>query len=86
MMSLWTFFVINVFGSFWGAVFGLALIFYLILIMGSVSQDTCLTYIYVFILIMTIGYGYILFSIIMTILTVFLNMLVLPRMINRASQ
>lgn len=86
MMSLWTLFVVEVFGSFWAAVFGLALLMYIILVLGRTSQDTCLTYAFIFILIMAIGYGQILISIMMTIAVVFLNLLVLPRMINRASQ
>lgn len=86
MMSLWTLFVIEIFGSFWAAVFGLAIIMYIILVLGGTSQDTCLTYSFIFILFMCIGYGQILLSILMTIATVFLNLLVLPRMINRASQ
>ena len=86
MMSLWTLFVVEVFGSFWAAVFGLAIIMYIILVLGGTSQDTCLTYSFIFILIMAIAYGNILISIMMTIATVFLNLLVLPRMINRGSQ
>jgi len=85
-MSLWTFFVVNVFGSFWAAVIALMIIYYIILVMGAVSQDTCLTYCYIFLLFMVIGYGFIPFSILMTVLTLYLNLMVLPRMINRASQ
>ncbi len=85
MMSLWTLFVVEVFGSFWAAVFGLAIIMYIILVLGGTSQETCLTYNYIFILIMAIGYGQILISVLMTIATVFINLLVLPRMINRGS-
>ncbi len=86
MMSLWTLFVIEIFGSFWAATFGLAIIMYIILVLGGTSQDTCLTYSFIFILFMCIGYGQILISIMMTIVTVFMNILILPRMINRASQ
>ena len=86
MMSLWTLFVVEIFGSFWAATFGLAILMYIILVMGGTSQDTCLTYSFVFILFLAIGYGQVLISILMTIATVFLNLLVLPRMINRASQ
>ncbi len=86
MMSLWTLFVIEVFGSFWAAVFGLALIMYIILVLGGTSQDTCLTYCYIFIFIMAIAYGNLFLTIMMAIATLFLNILVLPRMINRGSQ
>ncbi len=86
MMSLWTLFVVEIFGSFWSAIIGLSIIMYIILVLGGTSQDTCLTYNWIFILIMAIGYGQVLITILMTILTVFLNLLILPRMINRASQ
>lgn len=85
-MSLWTLFVVEIFGSFWAAVFGLAIIMYIILVLGGTSQDTCLTYIYVFIQIMAIGYGYILIAILMTFLYGVLLATVIPRMINRGSQ
>jgi len=62
MMSLWTLFVVEIFGSFWAAAFGLAIIMYIILVIGGTSQDTCLTFIYIFILIMTVGYGYVLIA------------------------
>lgn len=86
MMSLWTLFVVEIFGSFWAAAFGLAIIMYIILVLGGTSQDTCLTYCYIFIFIMAICYGQILITIFMAILTLFMNILILPRMINRASQ
>ena len=86
MMSLYTLLVINVFGGFWSAVFGMMLMMYIILIMGNTSQDTCLTFLYLFLLAMTMGYGLGTLSILMTILIFYLNLMVLPRMINRASQ
>jgi len=86
MMSLWTLFVVEVFGSFWAAVAGLSIIMYIILVLGGTSQDTCLTYIYIFVFIMALGYGQPIIIILMVILTLFLNILILPRMINRASQ
>ncbi len=86
MMSLWTLFVVEIFGSFWSAVIGLAIIMYIILVIGGTSQESCLTYIYIFVLIMAVGYGSILIAILMTIIYGFLLALIIPRMINRASQ
>lgn len=86
MMSLWTLFVVTIFGSFWSAVIGLSLMMYVIMVLGDTSQETCFTVIYVFILILSIGYGSILISIALTIGFIFFNMLILPRIINRASQ
>ncbi len=86
MMSLWTLFVVEIFGSFWSAAIGLAIIMYIILVLGGTSQESCLTYIYIFILIMAVGYGFILIAILMTIIYGFLLALIIPRMINRGSQ
>ena len=86
MMSLWTLFVVEIFGSFWSAVIGLAIIMYIILVIGGTSQETCLTYIYIFIIIMATAYASVLIAILMTIIYGFLLALIIPRMINRASQ
>jgi len=86
MMSLYTLLVINIFGGFWSAVFGMMLLMYIILVLGNTSQDTCLTFLFLFFLAMTMGYGLGTLSILMTILIFYLNLMVLPRMINRASQ
>jgi len=85
-MSLWTLFVVEIFGSFWSAIIGLALIMYIILVFGGTSQDTCLTYIYIFVMIMAAAYASILIAILMTITYGVLLMLIIPRIINRASQ
>lgn len=86
MMSLWTLFVVEVFGSFWSAVIGLAILMYIILVFGGTSQDSCLTYIYIFIMIMAAGYADILVSVLMTFIYGIFLMLIIPRTINRASQ
>jgi len=86
MMSLWTLFVVEIFGSFWSAVIGLSILMYIILVFGGTSQDSCLTYIYIFIMIMAAAYASILIAVLMTTIYCFLLMLIIPRMINRASQ
>lgn len=86
MMSLWTLFVVNVFGSFWAAVIGLSLIMFIILVLGGTSFDTCMTFIYIFIFIMALGYGNILITVAMMVTYLILMLLIIPRIINRASQ
>jgi len=86
MMSLWTLFVVEVFGSFWSAVIGLSIIMYIILVLGGTSQDSCLTYIYIFIMIMAAAYASILIAVLMTVIYSVLLMLIIPRIINRGSQ
>lgn len=57
--DLWTLFVEQVFGGFWLAVFGLALIIFLIMaVFGRMSKLTSIYYLLFFMLSMTVGYGY----------------------------
>ena len=58
MISIWNLLVEQVFGGFWLSVAGLALIFFLILAMGSVSIFDILTFLLFFLLAMALGYGY----------------------------
>ena len=58
MMNLWDLLVENIFGGFWIAVFGMAMIFFIILAMGSLSGYTILLFLAIFILAMAYGYGY----------------------------
>jgi len=56
--DLYEVFVEHVFGSFWFAVMGLALIMFIILaLVGGLSSLTSMTYCGIFILAMAIGYG-----------------------------
>ena len=64
IMDLWTLLVETIFGSFWLAVIGMVIIMFLIMAMGRISAWTNLTYQGIFLFVMSIGYGYRLFSII----------------------
>jgi len=83
MIDLWTLLVVNLFQGFWLAVVGISFIMYIIFMMGRVSQVTSYNFLSIFALAMAIGYGYILYAILLTILIFVLNLLVIPRMINR---
>ena len=57
MMNLYDVFVVNVFGNFLVAVLALCLIFWWILVLGSISAFTSTMFCLMFILAMAIGYG-----------------------------
>ena len=82
MIDLWTLIVTDIFGSFWLAVMGMALTMWVIFVMGKVSQVTSLNFLSIFILALCIGYGYLLVSIGLTILIIFIHILAVPRLIN----
>ena len=58
LMNLWDIFVEQMFGAFWPAVLFLAIIFFLILMLGGISLYTVIIFESYFILAMSIGYGY----------------------------
>jgi len=58
MMNLWDVFVEQIFGSFWAAVLFLAIIFFIILMLGGISFYTVIIFEVYFLLAMAIGYGY----------------------------
>jgi len=58
MLSLWELFVEQIFGSFWVAVLFISLIFFIILMLGSISFYTVIIFMLYFYLAMAIGYGY----------------------------
>lgn len=58
MLNLWDLFVQYLFGSFWLAVAFIALIFFVILMLGGISYYTVIIFMIYFLLAMTIGYGY----------------------------
>ena len=82
MIDLWTLIVVDMFGSFWLAVFGMCFMMWIIFVIGKVSQVTSLNFLSIFILSLTIGYGYLLISISMTIIIIFIHILAVPRLIN----
>jgi hypothetical protein len=57
MMDFWTLLVENTFGGFYMAIFGMALIMGLILMMGGVSIYTITWFIMIFLYVMFLGNG-----------------------------
>ena len=82
MIDLWTLIVVDMFGSFWLAVFGMVFAMWIIFIIGKVSQVTSMNFLSIFILSLCIGYGYSLISIVLTILIILIHLLAIPRLIN----
>ncbi len=82
MISLWELLVVNLFQGFWLAVLGLVALFYIILIIGRVSQVTILNFLTIFVLAMAMGYGFSLISILVTILLLVIHLLAIPRLVN----
>lgn len=58
MMNLWDLFVEQIFGAFWPAVAFLAIIFFIILMLGGISFYTVIIFEAYFIMAMALGYGY----------------------------
>ncbi len=82
MIDLWTLFVVDMFGSFWLAVLGIAFAMWIIFVVGKVSQVTSFNFLSIFILSMAIGYAYAFISIIITMLILIVHLFAIPRMIN----
>ncbi len=82
MIDLWTLLVVNIFQSFWMAVLGLVVLFFIIFMIGRVSPVTTFNFISLFILAMAIGYGPLLIAILVTMLFLTLHLLAIPRLIN----
>jgi len=57
MLDLWSLLVEYVFGGFYVAIFGMALIFLIILMMGGVSIFTALWFCAIFLFVMFLGNG-----------------------------
>jgi len=74
--------VVNLFQSFWLAVLGLVALFWIILVIGKVSQVTTLNFLSIFLLAMAMGYGFSLMSILATILILVVHLLSIPRLLN----
>ena len=56
-LDMWNIFVVSVFGNFWAAVAGLALIMFMIMLMGRVSMYSVLMFLGMFFMCMAMGYG-----------------------------
>ena len=74
--------MVNLFQGFWSAVIGIVLLFYIILVMGKVSQVTTLNFISIFVLSMALGYGYSFISILLTIMILTLHIYAIPRLVD----
>jgi len=70
-LDFYTLFVDQVFGSFWFAVIGIMLAMFIIMgVLGRISIYTVIWYDLVFLLAMSLGYGYILFNVIIGLLVI----------------
>lgn len=58
MINLWDLFVEYTFGSFWIAVFFIALIYFILLMLGGISYYTVIIFMLYYFTAMAIGYGY----------------------------
>jgi len=76
-LDLFQLFVVYTFGGFWPAVIGLAGIFFLIMLLGKVSMYSILNILFIFGLLMVLGYGNFLFIGIMVILLAFRFLMVM---------
>ncbi len=66
-LDLFGLLVFYVFGSFWFAVISLAILMFIIMgWLGKISIYSCTWYIIFFLLAMTLGYGYVLLNILVT--------------------
>lgn len=80
MIDLWQLLVVDLFQGFWAAVIGLTLLFYIIMVIGKVSQVTTLNFLSIFLLSMALGYGYSLISILLTIIILTLHLYAIPKL------
>jgi len=64
------------------AVIGVSLLFYLIMVIGKVSQVTTLNFISIFVLSMALGYGFSLISILLTIIILTIHLYAIPRFVD----
>ena len=82
MISLWELLVVNMFGSFWLAVIGIAFVMYIMMVIGKISQVTSFNFLSLFILSMAIGYTYLIVAILITMLILVVHLFAIPRIIN----
>ena len=82
MIDLWTLLVVDIFGSFWLAVLGLCALMWIIFVMGKVSTLTTFNFLSIFVLSMALGYGYMLYGMLLYMLIIAMHILVIPRTLN----
>jgi hypothetical protein len=83
MMSLWTLFVENVFGSFWASVIGLSLFMYVVMAyLGNMSFDTVIDFLSLFLIAIVIGYSFQL-ALLLYFLYLLSIIFIIPRLFNK---
>ena len=82
MIDLWTLLVVDLFQGFWLAVLGLIALFWIIFVIGRVSQVTIFNFVSLFILAMAIGYGHGLIMILTTVMILTIHLFAIPRLVN----
>ena len=85
VMDLYGLFVENIAGGFWAAVLLLAVVMFIILILGNVSPYSAIWFEYMFLLAMAIGYGNALVSVTMSIIIISIFLFQLKAFMDRGS-
>lgn len=67
-LDMWTLFVVYIFGGFWLAIIGLVLLIFIIMgVLGRMSIYSVGWYCLMFVLALSLGYGYITLNILITV-------------------
>lgn len=85
-LDFWNVFVNLIFGGFWVAVLGLALLFFVIMMIGRVSIYSNMWFAGLFILAMSLGYGYMIISLIISLAILIAFILAMRGYIERGGQ
>jgi len=86
-LDLWTLFVDYVFGGFWLSVFGMTLVMFIIMgFLGRISIFSCSWYCTMFVLCMSLGYGYVTVNMILSLSMIVAFMFSLKGYIERGGQ
>ena len=68
-LDLWNLFVVNVFGGFWMAVFGIAALMFIMMgFLGRMSIYSVMMYCLLFLYVMFLGSGYVVFNMLLSII------------------
>ena len=67
-LDLWTLFVNYIFGGFWLAIVGIMILIFAIMMMGKISINITTWYVIMFLMCMSLGYGWIPLQVIITAL------------------
>ncbi len=86
-LDLYTIFINYIFGGFWMAILGLTLLIFIIMgVLGRMSIYTVTWYCAMFILSLTIGYGYITLNIFITIILIIALIFSIKGFLDRGGQ